>query len=188
MTQPSFETDRLLLRPFRPEDGPEVERLAGVREIAEMTLTVPHPYPVGHAVEWIATHEPGFAAGEGAIFAVVRRSDGALVGAIGLDVVAAHRRAELGYWIGVPYWGRGFATEAAGEIVRYGFADLGLNRIHAAHFADNLRSRRVLLKLGFHPEGVAEQHDLRFGRFRDVVWYGLTRDVYSRTTVHPDPD
>jgi RimJ/RimL family protein N-acetyltransferase len=176
------------LRPFRPEDGPEVERLAGAREIAEMTLTIPHPYPTGHALTWIATHQPGFAAGEGAIFAIVRRSDDALVGAIGLDILAAHRRAELGYWIGVPYWGQGYATEAAREVVRYGFDDRDLNRIHAAHYTDNPQSGRVLLKLGFRREGQAEQHNLRFGRFRDVVCYGLTRDVYTGTTPNPDPD
>lgn len=153
-----------------------------------MTLTIPHPYPAGQALTWIASHEPGFASGEGAIFAVVRRSDRALVGAAGLDIVIEHRRAELGYWIGVPYWGEGFATEAAGALVRYGFEDRGLNRIHAAHYVDNPQSGRVLQKLGFRREGLAEQHNLRFGRFRDVVLYGLTRDVYTRTARRPSHD
>ncbi len=135
-------TVRLTLRPFRPQDAPDVSRLAGDREVAANTLTVPHPYEEGMASEWIAGHAPAAAAGERVVFALVHEAG--LVGAMGLDFAPEHARAELGYWVGRPSWGQGFASEAARELVRYGFEVLGLNRIQAHHMVRNPASGRVL--------------------------------------------
>ena len=118
---PTLATARLVLRPFRLEDAPTVQRLAGVREVAATTLTVPHPYPDGAAEAWIATHAGAWAERKVLTLAVTLREDGALVGAVGLALVMADRRAELGYWIGVPWWNRGFATEASRALVDFGF-------------------------------------------------------------------
>lgn len=154
------------------EDAPDVQSLAGAREIAAATLTIPHPYEEGVAEEWIRTHAPAYATGDLAAFAVVELS-GQLVGAMGLAIKGTHRHAELGYWIGVPYWNRGYATEAGRMILRFGFEELGLNRIFAHHFVRNPASGRVMLKLGMRLEGRLRQHVRKWGEFEDLDEYGI---------------
>jgi len=173
--QPMLHTERLVLRPFTPEDAPEVQRLAGVREVADTTLLVPHPYPDGAATAWIATHAAGWAARRSITYAITERAAGALVGAIGLEVAAAHARGELGYWVALPCWGRGYATEAARELLAFGFDALGLNRIQAQYMTRNPASGRVLEKLGMRREGVHRQHVRRWDRFEDVAVCALLR-------------
>src|SRR5438105_534326 len=103
--QPTLTTPRLVLRPFRLEDASDVQRLAGERDIAATTLRIPHPYLDGMAEAWLATLQPRYEKGEAVVFAITRREDGAFLGAIGLEIAREHERAELGYWIGKPYWG-----------------------------------------------------------------------------------
>ena len=76
-----------------------------------------------------------------------------LLGAIGLGLVTPHRRGSLGYWLGVPFWGQGYATEAVRRVVAYGFAELRLHRIEATVFSGNAASARVLEKVGMRCEG-----------------------------------
>ena len=141
---PIIRTERLLLRPFSMGDAPAVQTLAGDREVASTTLNIPHPYEDGTAEEWIGTHQGTFERGESVVFAIVLRSDDSLVGAIGLEVRRRHARAELGYWIGKPYWNNGYCTEAAQAVVRHGFEDLGLARVFARHMSRNPASGRVM--------------------------------------------
>jgi RimJ/RimL family protein N-acetyltransferase len=171
--QPILETPRLRLRPFDPADAPEVRRLAGHREIARFTLTVPHPYPEGAAEEWIASHPAAWAGGRAISCAIERRSDGRLVGAVGLTIDRESDRAELGYWIGPEYFGNGYATEAAGELVRFAFDTLRLHRVVARHFGSNPASGRVMQKIGMRNEGTLRHHYRKWGEFEDIVWYGI---------------
>ena len=106
-------------------------------------------------------------------FAIVIRQGLALCGAIGLAIRREHRCAEMGYWIGVPYWGRGYCTEAAGAVLRYGFEVAGLNRIHAVHFGSNPASGRVMQKVGMIYEGRLRQHILKWGVYEDLDVYGI---------------
>jgi ribosomal-protein-alanine N-acetyltransferase len=171
--QPTLETERLTLRPFVEADAGDVERLAGAREIAEGTLAIPHPYPKGGGAMWIGTHADGWASGKQANFAIVERATGALVGAIGVVVVPEHAHAELGYWIGVESWNRGYATEAARATLTFAFESLGLHRIEARHFMRNPASGRVMQKIGMRLEGVNRGAVRRFGRFEDLAVYGI---------------
>lgn len=171
--QERIETDRLVLRSFRLEDAADVAHLAGDREIAANTLNVPHPYEESAAVEWIAMHTAWAAAGECFVFAVERRDEPGPIGAIALDVTREHQRAELGYWIGRPFWNRGYATEAARAVVRFGFEDLGVHRIAANHFSANGASGSVLLKAGFTYEGCLRGCALKWGRHEDLHYYSV---------------
>jgi len=141
-------TARLRLRPFSLDDAPIVQVLAGHPDVARTTLAIPHPYPDGAAEAWIASHAAQFEQGTAVHFAIERSSDGAVIGAIGLGLEREHARAELGYWVGKPYWGQGYCTEAAQAVVHYGFVSLDLNRIYAHHFTTNPASGRVLQKIG----------------------------------------
>ena len=171
--QPTLTTERLLLRPFDLADAPSVQRLAGDRAIADTTIAIPHPYPDGAAEEWIATHSTKYAGGTQAAFAITLRAEGTLVGAIGLLVLPAHRLAELGYWIAVPYWSRGFATEAGGTVLAFGFGEMRLNRIQAHHFTRNPASGRVLAKIGMRLEGIHRQSLRKWDAFEDVAQYAI---------------
>lgn len=179
MTQPTINTSRLVLRPFCVEDADAVQRLAGERDIADTTLRIPHPYEDGMAEAWIETHQPGYEDGSQATFAIVTAGHQELIGAIGLTVNRQFDKAELGYWIGKPYWNQGYATEAAEAVLEYGFDDLRLNRISARHLARNPASGRVMSKVGMRLEGKARQDTMKWGKYEDMIHYGIVRDDWS---------
>jgi RimJ/RimL family protein N-acetyltransferase len=156
-------------------DAAAVQALAGAAEVAATTLTIPHPYADGVAEAWIEQHARASDARALAVFAVIR-SDHVLVGAMSLRLESIHHRAELGYWIGVPFWRRGYATEAARAIVGFGFDDLGVNRIYATHFTRNPASGRVMQKIGMTFEGCLRQHVRKNGRFEDLARYAILAD------------
>jgi len=171
--QPELTTGRLLLRPFRSADAEHIRELAGRREIADTTLNVPHPYEPGMAEDWIESHEPGFDCGELVVYAITLLESGELIGAISLEIDTDYNRGNLGYWIGKPYWNRGYCTEAAGAILEYGFANLDLHRIHASFLERNPASGRVMEKIGMKREGVLREHVHKWNRFENLVVYGL---------------
>jgi RimJ/RimL family protein N-acetyltransferase len=178
-TLPTITTDRLVLRPFTADDAPRVQQLAGDRAVASTTLLIPHPYPDGAAEEWIATHVPAFEMGQSLNLAVTSREDGSLIGAIGLNINKDHSRAEIGYWIGRPYWSRGYATEAVAAVVAFAFDTLSLNRIFAHHFTRNPASGRVLEKVGMTFEGISREHFRKWETFEDIRHYGMLRSDYD---------
>ncbi|MFI5230840.1 MAG: GNAT family N-acetyltransferase [Gemmatimonadales bacterium] len=142
-------TERLLLRRFAPNDAADVEGLASAWEVADTTLRIPHPYPAGGGGAWIAMHLALVDARVATVFAITERRSGALVGAIGIEIAEGGREGELGYWVGVPHWGRGYATEAAGAMVAHAFSDAwSLERLTARYFIRNPASGRVLEKIG----------------------------------------
>lgn len=171
MEQPTLRTERLVLRPLSVSDVPVVTRLAGAREVAATTLRIPHPYVEDHARQFIATLPAEAEAGRAFVFAITTGDE--LCGAIGLHIEAQHRHAELGYWIGVPYWGHGYATEAARAVVAFGFDTLKLERIFAHHFAHNLASGRVLQKIGMQHEGRLRHQFLKWDQFVDAELYAI---------------
>jgi RimJ/RimL family protein N-acetyltransferase len=178
---PIIATKRLILRPFAEADAQWVHAHAGAREIARTTQNIPHPYEPGMAERWIATHGPGWDAGNLLASAIARKDDGELVGAVGLTIEREDERAELGYWIAVPWWGHGYATEAAAALVGYGFEQLHLHRIVARHFGSNPASGRVMQKVGMVQEGVLREHFVKWGEWEDIIVYGvLARDYVHR--------
>ena len=172
MPLPTLTTARLVLRGFTMDDAPRLRRLAGAREIAATTLRMPHPYEEGMAEAWIGGTETAWDARERLALAVTTHADG-VVGGIGLNLVPEHRRAEMGYWIGVPYWNRGYATEAAGAVLDFAFGELGLNRVMGRYFARNPASGKVLRKLGMTHEGTLREHVVRWGQLHDLECYAV---------------
>jgi ribosomal-protein-alanine N-acetyltransferase len=168
----SLETPRLILREFSESDIPELVPLIGAREVAATTLRIPHPYEEKHAREFFATVPK-----ENELRLAIRlRSTGRLCGGIGLHPDTEPQRAELGYWIGLPFWGNGYATEAAGAVIEYGFEKLKLERIFASHFKGNEKSGRVLQKVGMHHEGRVRHGVMKAGRLLDLETYGMVRE------------
>lgn len=179
MELPTLRTERLTLGLVKPSEAGRVAELAGDREVARNTESIPHPYPEPEAEEAIGRIRREVSAGAAAVFAVRLAAggeeDGELIGMIGLHPEPRHERAGMGFWIGRPYWNRGYATEAGREVVRWGFEERELRRIHAECFSRNEPSRRVLEKLGMQREGVLRSHFRKWDEFVDVEVYGLLR-------------
>jgi RimJ/RimL family protein N-acetyltransferase len=163
---PVLETERLVLRAPHLEDVKAVAALANDRRIAEMLLRVPHPYTVADASSFIAA--ANLAAGE-ATFAVTLGGD-RLIGFCGVD--PRKDGVELGYWLGVKYWGKGYATEAARAVIDHAFETGGHDKLVSGARVSNPASRRVLEKCGFQWTGVglyrmrAINSSAPFDRFR----------------------
>ena len=144
---PALKTTRLSLRAPSHSDVAAMVALAGDRRIAENTARIPHPYSAADAVGLLASINQ---TGGETVFAI--ELDGALIGMCGLD--PRQDGAELGYWLGAPFWGRGYATEAARAVIDYAFAKLGHEVLSSGARVSNPASRRVLEKCGFQWTGV----------------------------------
>lgn len=172
---PTLVTSRLRLRPYNESDIQELLPLIGTREVAATTLRIAHPYTEKDARAFLLlTQEP-----DKIWLAITLQSDGRQIGGIGLRVDAQHQHAELGYWLGVSYWGQGYATEAAHEMIRYGFEDLRMHRIFASHFKQNPTSGRILTKVGMRHEGCQREHLRKWDQFVDSELYGLLRQEWE---------
>ncbi|MFZ4525701.1 MAG: GNAT family N-acetyltransferase [Chlorobium sp.] len=172
--QPTLSTPRLLLRPYSAADAPAACRLAGDVRIADTTVSIPHPYSQEAAEAWIATHAKGFEQKTEMIFAVETKSDHQLTGTVSLlNISGAHARAELGYWISVENWGKGFCTEAVLRLIQFASEELGITRFTSLCFARNPSSARVMEKAGLKREGYLVQHMFKNGCCEDLLLYGL---------------
>lgn len=145
-----IKTARLILRPLVDADAEHIARFAGDWDIARMTARIPYPYSVELAHQWIGELSEG---------EVVRgiTYNGELVGVTGY-LPDNDGAAEVGYWIGKPWWGRGFATEAADAMIKYCFNTEKIARVTCSHFIDNPASQRVITKLGFQLVGPARAY------------------------------
>jgi RimJ/RimL family protein N-acetyltransferase len=145
---PVLETKRLTLRAPTLKDAKAVAVLANDRRIAENSARIPHPYKLADAENFIAGANK--ADGE-TVFLIVR--NGTIMGACGV-AVADPNAPELGYWLGVPHWGQGFATEALHAVIDFAFSEFEHSALHAGARVTNPASRRVLEKCGFQWTGV----------------------------------
>jgi RimJ/RimL family protein N-acetyltransferase len=145
---PILWTARLVLRAPRLADARRVASLVSDRRIAENTARIPHPYALADAETWIG--DANRLAGEATFLIEV---GGEVIGGCGLDLRAGG--PEIGYWLGVPFWGNGYATEAAQAVIDYAFGEHRLPALLAGARITNPASRRVLEKCGFQWTGVA---------------------------------
>lgn len=145
-------TPRLVLRPLRLSDAGPIGLHASDPRVARMTAAIPHPYPPGAAAAFIEGTLAGRRGEE--VWAIdATPSEGEeLIGVIGYKPGAQG----LGYWLGVPYWGAGYATEAVSALVGHLFGARGIGHVETAVFADNEASAAVLLKAGFRETGTAD--------------------------------
>jgi [ribosomal protein S5]-alanine N-acetyltransferase len=174
-------TKRLLLRKPERTDAPDIQRLANHPVVGGNTLNIPYPYPAGAAGEFLTRVAESWANGDNYSFAVTRREDSTFIGMTGIHGTG-HNRAELGYWIGEPFWGQGYATEAARRVIQFGFEAMALNRIQANYFTHNPASRRVMEKAGMTFEGVLRDYYLKNGAYVDVGVCSILRREYIIST------
>ena len=181
---PTIVTERLALRELRVEDARAVAERAGDRRVARYLIQVPSPYPPSLAARWITSRIAWWSQGRGVTLALTRREQpNDLLGTVSLRRFVRDRRAELGYWLGADEWGCGFATEAAGGMIDFGFRELGLARIYAQVLDGNSASCHVLDKLGMLSEGLRRRHIRKGRKLCDVQMFGLLRDEWRDREV-----
>ncbi len=169
---PVLETKRLSLRAPRLEDAKTVAMLANDRRIAENVARIPHPYKMSDAETFV-----GRVVETGEALFLITLRDETIIGACG--VMLQERSAELGYWLGVPYWGKGYATEALHAAIDYAFTDLGHDSLHAGARVTNPASRRVLEKCGFQWTGVGLYRIRAINSSAPIDRFRLERGIWT---------
>ena len=175
----SIQTPRLLLRRYRLTDANDVFAYAQDPEWARFLPDVPQPYERRHAEEFVASHllkdwraEPTWAL----------EHEGRVVGGVGLGAELRHARAELGYALARWLWGRGLMTEAVTAVIDTAFRRLPIRKISATANAENVRSTRLMEKVGMQREALLRQHRIQHGQTYDEVHHGLLREAWERNT------
>jgi 8-oxo-dGTP diphosphatase len=183
MTAPSLPlapltTERLTLRPYRPEDAAELHRLINDWEVSRSLAAVPYPYSRDLADEWIAAAATSMAEGSAYHLAITGKEGEreVIVGGVGLRIDAAAGLGRLGYWVGRKFWGHGVAAEAAGRLARWALANLDLHALQANVATDNPASVAVLRRIGFRHTGDGREHFRTIDADRPVLHFAATRD------------
>jgi ribosomal-protein-alanine N-acetyltransferase len=173
-------TERLILRQVEVSDAEQLELLINDFDVASTTLNIPYPYPKGSATAFIQHQHEAAQSGDGYAFAIINKENDAFMGSIGMNINQKHNRAELGYWLGKRYWNQGYVTEGVKRIIKYGFEELKLNKIHAGALTRNHASSSVITKSGMQYEGTFRQHFHKWDQYEDVVYYGILREDYLK--------
>jgi RimJ/RimL family protein N-acetyltransferase len=168
-----LETERLTLRRPTLADVKAIARLANDRRIAENTRRLPHPYTQEHAIAFVR-----YAASDSREIAFLIEQNFEPIGMIGLNT-AEHDAPELGYWLGVDHWGRGFGTEAARATIDYFFEEFDGEHLFAGARVSNPASRNILEKCGFQWSGVELHRFEALGCSTPVDKFRLSRGVWS---------
>jgi len=165
---------RCTLRPWRVGDEASLVRNANNRRVWRNLSRLPHPYTTSDADDWI-----GRASAQSPVTDFAITVDGEAVGGIGVELGrdVFYRSAEIGYWLGEPYWGRGIATEALRAMTEYAFVTFDLCRLQAGVFEWNPASMRVLEKAGYTLEARHRKNVTKDGETIDRVVYALVRPV-----------
>ncbi|NMM47780.1 GNAT family N-acetyltransferase [Marinigracilibium pacificum] len=176
---PALTTKRLTLSELKAEDIPEIVNLANNKNIEEYTLNIPHPYNEKDAIRWLNIAFQGYMAGTEVIFRIGDINSGDFMGGIGLKINKSFNHAELGYWIGEKYWGKGYISEAIKATLDYGFNELQLHKIFAHYIVGNEASGRVMEKNGMIKEAELKDHIIKNGKYISMVQYRLTIDEFK---------
>ena len=184
-------TDRLILRPLRPQDAAELHRLINDWEVSRNLAEVPFPYPRHLADEWIASAQVQQAEGSAYHLAVTGQEGGreVMVGGVGLRVDRKACTARLGYWVGRRFWGHGVATEAAGRLARWALANLDIERLEASVATENAPSAAVLRRIGFRLAGTGHETFAARGGEHPVLRFEATRDdLFGPPEAEPESE
>ncbi|MBN1389433.1 MAG: GNAT family N-acetyltransferase [Candidatus Thermoplasmatota archaeon] len=170
-----LEVDGLVLRRYRMEDADDIVFHINDERISRYTLNIPHPYGSRDAEEFLSRDRKWQDEGTALNLAITSMSERRVIGGIGLmNIDSKCHHAEIGYWLGTAYWGKGIATVCVKRLVRFGFERLGLQRISAVVFSQNDRSQRVLQRGGFEHEGTMRDRYVLDGHPVDGELYGIT--------------
>ncbi len=177
---PTLSTERLMLRRLGERDAEDMYSYARRADVTEFLLWSPHA-SLSYTREYLRYVERRYSLGDFYDWAVIDRESGKMIGTCGFARIdTVNRAGELGYVLNPEYRGRGIALEAAREVIRFGFEELGLHRIEARFMEGNEPSRRVMEKLGMSPEGFARDSVFVKGRYVTVGKYAIISNDFSK--------
>ncbi|MBW8359927.1 MAG: GNAT family N-acetyltransferase [Weeksellaceae bacterium] len=177
---PELQTDSLLLnQPTESDLDDFILQINSTEDFSKNLFNIPFPYTREDADKWFAACNAGIESGESWRFAIREKAVGKLIGIIGLHHNMEHHKAEIGYWLGREYWGKGYLTEALKAVLIFGFGELKLNKLYATHFLYNPASGRVMQKAGMEYEGLLKQEYFHQGEFLDVHRYFMLSSQFD---------
>ena len=171
-------TRRLILRDITMKDVKEIVENANDPEIFYFTASIPYPYTLKDAKEWIRKNLKEAKKKKPKQINFVIDINGEVVGGIGLNKIEGHK-AEIGYWLAEKYWGQGIMTQAVKLVTGFGFKKLKLKRIYARAFSFNKASKRVLEKAGYKLEGILRKNTKKDNKFIDDYLFAKIRNNYK---------
>ncbi|PIN99694.1 hypothetical protein COT72_05465 [archaeon CG10_big_fil_rev_8_21_14_0_10_43_11] len=176
-----LEGEHSILRALEKKDAPALKEQANDKDVSRYTTSVPHPYTLKNARDFITYAKKARELRKEYIFGIEIKKTGALAGVISLMEldVRKQKRAELGYWIGKAYWGKGITTKAVQLILEYAFNTLKLHRVYAYVIAENSASQRVLEKTGFRKEARELKSHVKDGIWHDVFMYAQLEEEFN---------
>ena len=166
-------TKRLRLRPFNLSDAECVSKLCNNFNVYKSTLSLPYPYTIECALNWIPSHKENFDNDKLYEFAITDIASGTLFGCMGLSNNQQHKHGQAGYLIGEEFWGCGYASEALSAVIDFAFSHKGFHKIYARHFESNPASGRVMQKAGMEYEGKQKDHIFKEGKYETLILYGI---------------
>ncbi len=189
--QPSLQTERLRLRPFTADDADLLVKLAGRREIAATTISIPHPYTPTAAKSWIVGLPHLYRTGSAIHFVICLNEPKQMIGSIALrEIDKQNATAELEFWIGQPWRRQGYASEALQKLLDFAFNQRELNRIYSFHFTGDPVAAQFLKKHGLELEGVLREAVRKTEKYQDISLSALLAESYrlkKKSATHPQP-
>lgn len=141
---------------------------------------MPYPYVEKDAISWINMANEGLEDQNHFVFAISLLPHDECIGGIGLRVNERFNNAELGFWIGELFWNKGYVTEAAKHILKFGFDQVGLHKIYATHLIENPASGKVMIKNGMIKEGELVDHVRKDGQYLTLIQYRITKKEFDK--------
>jgi [ribosomal protein S5]-alanine N-acetyltransferase len=172
-TIPTLTTNRLILRPFIFDDLARIVELLSEKAISETSPTIPYPYDERIAFEWMINQAAYCSTGQFYAFAVTLKNTKELVGSVSVTI-RPDKQAEIGFWIGKPYWKKGICSEAAARVIEYMFTELKLEAVYAECMHNNAASSNVLKNLRMEFEKTVTPHIYRINKDLELDRYVVT--------------
>lgn len=174
------EGKRVCLRRIRLSDVPAIHALARHREVSRWTTNIPHPLSIEQTTTFVRRQARQIGKDQGYHFAIIERKTDELAGLVGLfDVERENNTAEIGYWLGVPHWGKGLMTEAVGLILDFAFTQAKLFRVFGTVFEGNPGSQQVMRKNGMVREGTFRKMMKRYGKRHDLLYFAILKEEWQ---------
>jgi len=174
---PTLETERLILRKLRLEDAKDLFEYASDPKVSKYVTWETHK-SIEDSINLIKFTHERYEKREGIIWGIVYKENKKVIGTCDISPVTKHFRAEIAYALSRDYWGKGIATEAVKEAIRFGFEKMNLNRIQAMCSPENIGSYRVMEKVGMKYEGLIREYMYVKGKFQDLKLYSIVRREY----------
>lgn len=175
-----LETSRLTIRPLTVSDTNNIQKALNDKKVSEQLSYTPHPYTIEMAEIWMKNVNFGMDKNNCCYWAIYTKDTNEFVGTSGLSLFSDQDNAELHYWIAADFWNKGYATESSKRVITYLFEELNSYRLQITHREHNIASQKVILKCGFTLEGKLRGSLKRFGKYENVMYYGLLRDEYFK--------